>query len=994
MPGDSLRSTPVTNAAYLTLNGAYGKNNNDAHLTFKPLNSNLAPVAGNYYSLSTNQTSDPTIRINQWSSDGTLINYGYLYDSRFNQPPSSGSSSGSGYKLVAGGNGPDVLLYSTGSNPTTFASSLNGSEDLSQCLALASNGTIWVAGGQSDLLYSSTGDTWFQSTNGAALLDGSSCVAVATNGSFWVAGTQKTSNTVLYSYDGKTWYTSATGSMLLTSVCNTVVWNGSMWVAGGAGSVTTLIYSNDGITWSISENGTLLSAQCIGLVWNGTFWLAGGEGTTQQLVSSYDGIHWTGAGNLFSAACFALAYNGSLFVAGGRDPTSPLRYSYNGLTWTPATASSSLFTTCYTVIWTGSNWVAGGAGPNVFLESDDGITWTAIQTSSVTEGRSLATNRIMPLPKITSPVMLMGGNGYSPIATSTDGITWAPINPLTNPDLSGQRCAALAWNGSIWVGGFLYGDNTVCYSYDGLTWTKSSSGSTYLNNQCLAFAFSKTKWLAGGKGTNNYMISSTNEGQTWATVSSADNLITSPGYIKTIGYNGSVWIAGAGETTNKLLYSSDGSNGIIWAASASGNSIFGGTYCNSVAWNGQIWIAVGGNIIAYSSDGSGWLQASATTVTGSWNTVANNGSLWVVGGAGGGGNTTIAYSYDGLKWFPSSSAATIFTVSCKSVAWTGSLWIAGGEGTQTSAYSYNGITWFPSPTGIGLLSPVESVASTRINLLDASAIPPPVLYPSSSTIPGNVVYSTGLNSMYTSSIMSIDNFNAVVSIQGDLSANTFRVGSFNPARITTTDISATNISASSTVYTSNIVGTGIGTLTLGSSSINPSAIIISDSDTQIANLSIPTTIRVNNINSADENQLAIVLSANTNTIYNASIQPYTVAITPPPDDIYDLSDAGIYTIEATSLGLYTLIIRKPGRYIICNQGWDYIGSPYTSINIKIMTFYNTVSVIIVNDQLVNTQQSLTFDIYLGTVYKPGAPIPIVPGLVGTNVVVTDIEAIS
>ena len=967
----------MTNAAYITLNGKYGKNNNDAQLTFRPLNSNLAPDSGNYYSLATNQTSDPSLRINRWSSDGTLLEYGYLYDTLFNPPDFSGSSSGSAYRLVAGGNGPDVLLYSTGSNPVSWDPSINGSEDLSNCRALASNGTIWVAGGRSNLLYSSTGDTWFPSINGAALLNGSTCYAVATNGSFWVAGAYDSSNTVLYSYDGKTWYPSATGTMLLNSGCLAISWNGSMWVAGGIG-VTSLIYSNDGITWSTSENGLALLYQCHSLIWGGTFWLAGGNGPN-TLISSYDGIHWISNGSPLRNYCYALAYSGDLFVAGGQDLSSSLIYSYDGLTWRNATPSASLFTVCYAVVWTGSNWIAGGQGSYPFLESSDGITWRTISmpVPLVTQGYALALNRYVPLPTVTIPTMLMGGYGSdsSPIVTSTDGLTWAPINPSTSPDLSGNRCAALAWNGSIWVGGFLYGDashNTVCYSYDGLTWVKSSSGSSYLTERCLALAFSKTKWLAGGKGTT-YMISSIDNGYTWTDISSVTPLITGDGYIATIGYNGSVWIAGAGQTTNKLLYSA---NGINWFVSTSGNAVFGGNYCNSVAWNGQIWVAVGDSIIAYSSDGITWTQAPASAAIDSWKTVATNGSLWVAGGQG---QSRIAYSYDGLQWFPSPSAATIFSVSCKSVAWTGSLWIAGGEGaTQTSAYSYNGITWFPSPTGKGILSPVAVVASTRMSLLDASAIPPPILYPSSSMIPGNVVYSTGLNSMYVSSIMSIDNSNAIVSIQGDLSANTFSVGSFN-----STSIVATNV-------------IGAGTLNLGSSDANPTAIVITDTTTTIANFSLGNKILVSYINSVSDIS-AIDISNTITTVYNASIQPYNSIIDTPvyPTPYEYLPGPGTYLIKALTSQiippainpLMRIRIRRPGRYIICNYG-TFSGS-YSQIQVFIETEWPpgpSPTVATIADRLLAVQYTLTFDIIL----VPFTPADGNPKLIGANLIVAQL----
>jgi hypothetical protein len=243
--------------------------------------------------------------------------------------------------------------------------------------------------------------------------------------------------------------------------------------------------------------------------------------------------------------------------------------------------------------------------------------------------------------------------------------------------------------------------------------------------------------------------------------------------------------------------------------------------------------------------------------------------------------------------------------------------------------------------------------------------------------------------------MSIDNSNAVVSIQGDLSANTFRIGSFNPTSISAIDISATNISAA-ILYTSNIIGTGIGTLTLGSSSLNPSAVIISDSDTQIPNLSLPNTIRLSSINAVATNTLAIALLGDINTVFNASIQPYTIAITPFSGDIYDLSNAGIYTIEPESNPSYTLIVNKPGRYIVCNQGWNYSGTPYTSMSITVQTNYGTspvVSTTIIRNSLVNLQQTLTFDVYLGTIYFPPPADPaIVPGLVGANIVVADIGA--
>jgi hypothetical protein len=135
------------------------------------------------------------------------------------------------------------------------------------CKALATNGTMWVAGGPSTtnpLAWSNDGSTWYPSLNGTSAFpfSGSSCNALASSGgTLWVAGGTG-NNPLAYSYDGMTWYQSILNQPTLFTVCNAVTWNGMYWLASGNGlvgnSYNTQAYSADGITWTAGTDSSAL----------------------------------------------------------------------------------------------------------------------------------------------------------------------------------------------------------------------------------------------------------------------------------------------------------------------------------------------------------------------------------------------------------------------------------------------------------------------------------------------------------------------------------------------------------------------------------------------------------------------------------------------------------------------------------------------------------------------------------------------------------------
>jgi hypothetical protein len=794
----SYKTSDVYRTAFLTVDGTLDTNN--SQLYFRPLQNPKQPVSGHFYSLSPAQSTDPTIRINQFSSNGTLLDYGFLYDTQFNTPP-PGS-----LLLVAGGIGSSIMIYST--DGVTWLASSNGSTIFSggTCKAIAWNGFTWVAGGSSGaaskLAYSSNGLFWNRSTSGTSLLT-NGCNAIITNGSLWVAGGVGL-NRVIYGYDGINWYPSITANNLQNTSCLAGAWNGSVWVLGGSIDTSgsqSLIYSNDGISWFASNNGNTIFATCKTLAWNGSIWLAGGTPATGQintLAYSYDGVDWKTISTTVNlrTSCNAVAWSGAQWIAGGTDPSNnTLIYSGDGITWITATNASSLFTSCNSVTWTGTLWIAGGAGTDSFINSYDGINWDPVTTAEalLTTCNAVAVNKVLPNAPITqhintvipsTPLMLLGGaavNGIgSVISSSADGITWSP-NPSANLIFAGSTCRALGWDGDQWVAGFSDGSAYLGNSYDGITWNANASASLYLTRGCYSVGTNGTLWLAGGAGTSRLIYS--NDGYTWS-ASSQGNAVFADASCLTIAYNGSLWVAGSSSLSNRLAFSTDGSNS--WTASSTGNALFPSS-CNSVTWNGLLWIAVG-DTIAYSSDGNNWTRAATIPLDTIWSSVAWNGLVWVVGGTG---TNPLAYSYDGNVWLASPNGASIFNTNCTSVTWSGNLflWVAAGNENNRAAYSFNGITWITSYNSTSIMRQSNTVAINRLLVNAGMTYPPPVLNPSPATA-GKAVYSTGFNNLNVSSALTISDVQGAIGINKSPSSYVDQTGSIV---VPTIDISGQGI---------------------------------------------------------------------------------------------------------------------------------------------------------------------------------------------------------
>jgi hypothetical protein len=507
-----------------------------------------------------------------------------------------------------------------------------------------------------------------------------------------------------------------------------------MWVAAG-GTGYTFAYSYDGINWT---NSNTILAGMRGFGWNGTLWLAaitfaGGN----SIVYSYDGLTWTApANNVFTAACSSVAWNGSMWVAAGIGDFT-LAYSYNGIDWTGSTSGNAVLTSAgvgNTIAWNGSYWIAGADSGSIMASSVDGVNWTAVTSPFSTVCYGVSSRRVLPYVGYsvsggttgptgatgatgptgdtgytgatgdtgyagatgdtgytgargdtgpTGPLglsesfMVAAGGGTNELAYSYDGLTWT--GSTSGNALFTTACYAVAWNGSTWVAGGA-GTNQMAYSYDGITWTASASGNSTFTTTCGAVAWGGNIWVATGAGTNTVAYSY--DGINWTGSSS----VSGP-----IAWNGSMWLAGAA-TGYFYGYSYDGIN---WTGSNALRNIRG------FGWNGTMWVAGLGYegaytpvVIVYSYDGLSWTAAANNIfgVDSACGSLGWNGSIWVA--AGSGTAFALAYSYDGINWTGSTSGNAVFTgLSVNTITWNGSYWIAGATGAPYMASSVDGINW-------------------------------------------------------------------------------------------------------------------------------------------------------------------------------------------------------------------------------------------------------------------------------------------------------------
>jgi len=167
-----------------------------------------------------------------------------------------------------------------------------------------------------------------------------------------------------------------------------------------------------------------------------------------------------------------------------------------------------------------------------------------------------------------------------------------------------------------------------------------------------------------------------------------------------------MWLAG-GYGSYAIAYSYDGIN---WVATSMPST---NPLVSSIEWLDGVWMYVNvyeSSIVYYTTN------ASDPPAEWIWNSsflpgdrdlecymLTYNGTMCFAVGTSYYYNKTMFYSLDkGITWIMNESGNSIFTGSCSSIKWNGTMWIAGGHKRPTHygnilsghiAYSYDGINW-------------------------------------------------------------------------------------------------------------------------------------------------------------------------------------------------------------------------------------------------------------------------------------------------------------
>jgi hypothetical protein len=289
-------------------------------------------------------------------------------------------------------------------------------------------------------------------------------------------------------------------------------------------------------------------------------------GNTNPLAYSYDGIYYHPISNITLYKISKVDFNGYQWIAGGYNyngygPT--ILTSSDGINWIQAINNIYLTVGCNDVIWGQKKWVAVGIddGYGKIIYSSDGMNWNRALYND--DGH---VNNLLCVA-YNGSYFLAGGINY--IAKSSDGITWTDVNVQS---VLGT-VNSITWNGHIWVAAGTNA-NSIAYSYNGTSWTASTSAQELIHNGGLIVSYNGTLFLAGGNGA--YTLISSKDGINWTGVMPSSNETYFPGTITDITWNGTYWFV-TNSTNNftdpKISYSSDLVN---WNLCTDANTLFNG----------------------------------------------------------------------------------------------------------------------------------------------------------------------------------------------------------------------------------------------------------------------------------------------------------------------------------------------------------------------------------------------------------------------------------
>jgi photosystem II stability/assembly factor-like uncharacterized protein len=333
------------------------------------------------------------------------------------------------------------------------------------------------------------------------------------------------------------------------------------------------------------------------------------------------------------------------------------------------------------VLLTGTVDVPWGVGAGVFRTTDNGATWSTVNTGLAT------THREVPALAVASGGDLYAGTTRGGVYRSTSaGATWTRV--WTGVPDSSVRSLAVSSTGAIFAGtqraGLYQSTN------NGTSWTPVGAGINGADIRTLALTLT-----ALYAGTASGVFRSTNNGGTWTTL---NNGLTNTNVVSL--YAGSAGLLLAGTDGGGIFRSTN--DGASWTDVSGGLGAFRNVWAFANTGTGQIYAGTwGGGIFRSTDDGATWSQAPMTNTWIYSIAATPSGSVFAGGYDASGVYRT---TNNGVSWQSLNTGLSGLGVTALAVDDSGSVLLGTGNYSETGGAVYrstnSGTSWTAVSTGL------------------------------------------------------------------------------------------------------------------------------------------------------------------------------------------------------------------------------------------------------------------------------------------------------
>lgn len=342
--------------------------------------------------------------------------------------------------------------------------------DFSSCRTVSHSDSVWLAGGNSVLAYSSNGINWSNSGDSSF----AEVKSITAYGNDCIAGGTDPSNNAFmkYSKDGVYWF-DISGTLPMTESVNSVAMTSNLAVAAGKGGTTLAWSGNGGLSWNTGTGpGIAILSNATGVAYNGSIWIAVGEGSHNAVVST-DGKDWARIDSTSNIVQYptSVAWTGDRWIMGGYspDPMSniipSMAYSEGNTDW------YRLFETPY-FEYAINGFAVGDpvSKPSLYYaDKSDLTTW-----NSVSNGMDVVYSLAQ-----SNGTIVAAGSGSSNMTVSIDnGVSWVPVTTGITGDITSIRYGNGVWMVAGTSGSGGSKQAILRYSSNLSTWTTAYSNVT------------------------------------------------------------------------------------------------------------------------------------------------------------------------------------------------------------------------------------------------------------------------------------------------------------------------------------------------------------------------------------------------------------------------------------------------------------------------------------------------------------------------------------